>query len=461
MVRLCEFEMSALLKDSVWEEFDRADVNGRSVAVCKICQRQVAANRGVMCMHFRTQHCKPSDGSRQSDAIVDKPLSEKPKASAPRVTERCSIACQNRMNGIPDYASDAEDMHSNGSESATNLRRRRRTLLMLRYLADAPSDEAYASIIANANGQIIRTIRSLAHAYVYGTMSDLSPVESLALGRYRESMMDRLTGYGQSMEDTRNALLKPRRKPRKPIPESTEYVPMLLALALARDELETHVDNADAASTDEEEDGSDDSDNILALLTGDEDSSDGHHSNNSEDSEESGDGHHSSNSEDSEDSSNDASEDTSEHASEDSGDPSDDANRYSSAGEEASTEQSSRSDEGSEEASTEQSEQSDEGSEESEEDDEETDDEEAEDSEDSEDEDEEVEDSEDEDAEDSEDEDAEDSEDEDEEDCEDEDEEDSEDEQDSEDNRHYTKSLKRRRAEQSDLQNLKRRRFYY
>ena len=81
MVRLCEFEMCTLLKDTVWEEFDRADVNGRSVAVCKICQRQVAANRGVMCMHFRTQHCKPADGSRQIDPLASKPLCDKPQDS--------------------------------------------------------------------------------------------------------------------------------------------------------------------------------------------------------------------------------------------------------------------------------------------------------------------------------------------------------------------------------------------
>jgi hypothetical protein len=31
--------MSALLMDSVWEQFDRTGVNGRSMAVCKICQR--------------------------------------------------------------------------------------------------------------------------------------------------------------------------------------------------------------------------------------------------------------------------------------------------------------------------------------------------------------------------------------------------------------------------------------
>ena len=74
--------------------------------------------------------------------------------------------------------------------------------------------------------------------------SDLSPVESLALGRYRESMrIDSQTTLTR-WNDTRKALLKPR-KATKTVPESAEYVPMLLTLALARDGLETYVDDAD------------------------------------------------------------------------------------------------------------------------------------------------------------------------------------------------------------------------
>ena len=195
-MRLYKFEMNSLTKDTVWEAFGHADVAGRPVAVCKLCQRQVVANRGVMCMHYRMKHCKPADGSRQIDPLASKPLCDKPRAFAPPTSGRLAYvtrACiaQPRecyCNNIEDSEpSDTDDMHRSNPESAANLRRRRRTLLILRYLAADPSDKAYADIIANANGQIIRAIRTVAQAYVYGKMSDLSPVESLALGRHRES----------------------------------------------------------------------------------------------------------------------------------------------------------------------------------------------------------------------------------------------------------------------------------
>jgi hypothetical protein len=253
MMRLCEFEMCTLLKDSVWEEFDRADVNGRSVAVCKICQRQVAANRGVMCMHFRTQHCKPADGPRHIDSLTSKPLCDKPRPFIPPTsnreicTDRCSQVWQRYLDSINNNNiedGDACDTHSSSSAASdSKLRRRYRTLNMLRYLAAEPSDVAYASIIEGADDQIIKAIRGVGHAFIEGSLGDLSPVESLALGRYRKSI-EGFADDANSIECTRKALLKPR-KARGRVSGSAEYVPMLLTLALTRGGLETHVDDAD------------------------------------------------------------------------------------------------------------------------------------------------------------------------------------------------------------------------
>ena len=64
--------------------------------------------------------------------------------------------------------------------------------------------------------------------------------------------MDGLADYAQSTEHTRKALLKPR-KATKSMPGSAEYIPMLLTLALARDGLETYVDDDDNKSTDTED----------------------------------------------------------------------------------------------------------------------------------------------------------------------------------------------------------------
>ena len=177
---------------------------------------------------------------------------------------------------------------------------------MLHYLAAEPSDVTYAAIIEGADDQIIKAIRGVGRAFIQGSLGDLSPVESLALGRYRKSI-EGFADYANSMECTRKALLKPR-KARRRVPGSAEYVPMLLTLALARGGLETYVDDAD---------GSD----VSSLNSGDF--------------------------EDSHDSSNDESRHSS--AGEDSGDSNNDDNRHSSASEDGSTEQSNQSDEDSEE----------------------------------------------------------------------------------------------------------------
>ena len=283
MVRFCKFEMNNPTIDTVWELFDRVDVEGRSMAVCELCQHQIVANRGTMCMDYRMRHCKPVNGPTQTDdPLASKPLSDKAQAPDRLVVDpkssllwkRYCNCINNNVNTI-DNGEDSEisDTHTNSVDSEDNCRVRDRTLHMLHYLASGPSDEAYASIIANANGQIIRTITEVGRAYKRGDLGDLSPTESLALSRYKESI-DRFTGYMPTTERRRNMLLEPRRKPRRALPESAEYVPMLLTLALARDVLETHVDNADA-STDEDE--------------SDEDSSDAHHSSNSGDSEDSSD----------------------------------------------------------------------------------------------------------------------------------------------------------------------------
>ena len=243
-------------------------------------------------MHYRMKHCKPADNSRQSDPLASKPLSDKPKTLAPPesdrdvCTSRCSLVWQRYIDNINSNkeAGDASDTHSSSdAASVANFRRRSRALHMLHYLAAEPSDEAYAAIIENADDQIIRAIRDVGRAFIQGSLGELSPVESLALGRYRKSI-EGFADYANSMECTRKALLKPR-KPRRHVPGSAEYVPMLLTLALARGGLETYVDDADGSDGSSRNSG---------------DSEDSHDSSND-------DSRHSSASEDSEDTSNDAS----------------------------------------------------------------------------------------------------------------------------------------------------------
>ena len=198
---------------------------------------------------------------------MSKPLCDRPRAFAPPesdrdvCTERCSLVLQRHINSIK-KDDDASDMHSSSdAASVANSRRRCRTLHMLNYLAAEPSGKAYAIIIENADEQIIRAIRGVGREYNQGFMGDLSPVESLALGRYRKSIGE-LADYANSLERTREVLLKPR-KPRRHVPESVEYVPMLLTLALTKGGLEKYVDDVDESA--DMDDGSDRT-SISALL---------------------------------------------------------------------------------------------------------------------------------------------------------------------------------------------------
>jgi hypothetical protein len=250
-------------------------------------------------------------------------------------TDRCSQVWQRHIDCIRENAY-ASDTHSDGSaRSDSQLRRRYRTMNMLGYFAAEPGSGAYAVIIEAADDQIIKGIRGAGRAFIQGSLADLSPLESLALGRYRKSI-EGLSDHARWMECTRRALLKPG-KARGCVPASAVCVPMLLTFAITRGGLETYVDDDD--------DGGDVSSFTGAYFE------DSHDSSND-------DNQHSSPSEDSEDSTNDASEETSEPTTEDSSDQGDDGS------EETRTKQSEQSDGVSEEASsTEQSDQRDEGSE--------------------------------------------------------------------------------------------------
>jgi hypothetical protein len=138
------------------------------MAVCKICQRQVVANRGIMCTHYRMKHCRPSEELGQCDSFADKPLPDKPRAFAPQASDRdvCTDVCpqvlQRHLNNQVEHGY-ASDMHC-GSSATTDFdsRRRCRAVHMLYYLAAEPSDEAYACIIDLADELIISVIRATA-----------------------------------------------------------------------------------------------------------------------------------------------------------------------------------------------------------------------------------------------------------------------------------------------------------
>jgi hypothetical protein len=252
-----------------------------------------------MCVHYRMKHCKPTDGSRQINPLVSKPLCDRPRAFAPPMserdvrTDRCSQVWERHIENINKQDGDAFDAHSDGSAANdSKLRQRYRTMNMLRYLAVEPSGLAYAAIIEAAHDQIIRGVTGFGRAFIQGSLGDHSPVESLALGRYKKSI-EAFSYSASSTERARKTWFK-RRKAGGCAPVSVVNVPMLLALALTRGGLETYVD-------DDDEDRSD----VSSLRTADFE-----YSHASSD----GDGQHSSASEDSEPSNNDASEVASEHA---------------------------------------------------------------------------------------------------------------------------------------------------
>jgi hypothetical protein len=342
MVHFGKCEMNNITLDTVWEAFDRVDVAGRSKAVCRLCQHQLVANRSTMYMHYRMKHCKSVNNAAKTDnALASKPLSVRTKTPAPPklgrevCTTKCSQLWQRYLDNVntKNHDGDGEPSLSltNSADDADNDRLRDRTIHMLHYLASGPSDEAYASIIANANDQIIKTIAEIGRAYMRGDLDDLSQAESLVLSRFKDSI-DKFAYY-RTAELGRYELLKPRPKQQRPIPESAEYVPMLLALALDRGGVETYADNANA-STDADSSDASDSNN-----SGDSDgSSDGRHSDDSSgvDSEGSSDGRHGNDSSGDSDGSSNANPDSNASDSETS---SDDANCSASDSEVAQDEQ--------------------------------------------------------------------------------------------------------------------------
>jgi hypothetical protein len=263
MLHLCKHAMNQLTIDRVWEAFDRADCAGHAVAICKLCQQQIAANKSNMHMHYRVKHCKPTSELTHADVpVTSKPLyvrdhepvlehvlseSLPHKAHAPddNVRDACLRACDRYYQHVHNVLSNQDNgvmvEHSNTVDGADNIRKRQRTLRLLQYLASGASDKAYAMIIRtmDANDQLIRTIREIQRAYILGDIADLTPAESLMLSRYRTSIERSVDGI--SMEQYREVLLKPHRC----MPKSVHYVPVLLALALDRDGLEPYIDKAD------------------------------------------------------------------------------------------------------------------------------------------------------------------------------------------------------------------------
>jgi hypothetical protein len=244
-----KFEMANFSTETVCAQFDHAVVDGRPVVVCKLCDRQLIPNRGVMSMHYRMKHCNPSDNSSQSIPFTGKPLHDKPQAFAHQASDRnaCTDVCpqvlqRHLSNKVADgYTADVYC----GSSAATDFdsRRRCRAVHTLYYLAAEPSDSAYATLIERTDELVISVIRAVAREYNEGSMGCLSPLESLALSRYRKSIGN-LADYDISLKRTREVLLKPHKR-RRHVPESVEYVPMLLTLALTKSGLAKYVDDFD------------------------------------------------------------------------------------------------------------------------------------------------------------------------------------------------------------------------
>jgi hypothetical protein len=92
MLRLKKFEMSSFSVDKVWEQFDRVEVEGRSLAECKHCHRRLTGHRAAMCTHYRTKHLKPPAYMLgeidwtilgEIDSALSKPMSDAPTSELP------------------------------------------------------------------------------------------------------------------------------------------------------------------------------------------------------------------------------------------------------------------------------------------------------------------------------------------------------------------------------------------
>jgi hypothetical protein len=208
-------------------------------------------------MHYRMKHCKQTDAPMVSkpsyacDPCMSEPLPHKAYASDHRVTEMNSRTwnafCKHVNEDIANKDNDGDSMISDkhSADSIDDARKRERTLYLLRFIAAGACDEAYATIMENASDLIIGAIREVQRAYIAGDLKYLTQAESLVLSRYRKYIEQ--SAECKSVEQCQEVLLKPPRNSQSSIPRSFEYVPLLLALAVDRDGLETHIANADTA----------------------------------------------------------------------------------------------------------------------------------------------------------------------------------------------------------------------
>jgi hypothetical protein len=205
--------MNSLTKYTVWDAFDRVDVSGRPMAVCKLCHRQVAANTGVMCMHHRMKHGSGNkmlgsgDGGNES-------------RDAHKSTEHELDEPFHTPTHIPSQDSGRSAVEKQALVHAKNA---------VKHLAVCCDPTMYGGIIKHATAGVLRTIQNIARDALAVGEQMVTPSEGTVLHRYRKQLRA-IADDGSDEESLRRKLLAPPQKRVRHAPESMNYMPVAILL---------------------------------------------------------------------------------------------------------------------------------------------------------------------------------------------------------------------------------------
>ena len=168
--------MSNVTADMVHTQFDRAEVDGRSVVVCKHCNRQLTCNRSAMRLHYRMKHSKPlADAPNQIDSPTSIPVSDMPASN--------QVADSPTSNPLPPDQSKGSDVDM---RKATHALSEKRAKDAARYLAScAASPLAFRRAIdALPTSSIIRIYELVCIAAKGDGQVKLSPKQRRLCTKY-------------------------------------------------------------------------------------------------------------------------------------------------------------------------------------------------------------------------------------------------------------------------------------
>jgi hypothetical protein len=152
ILRFLSFEMSNVTGDIVQTQFDRAEVDGRSVVVCKHCNRHLTGNKSAMRMHYRMKHSKPlADAPNQVDSPTSILVSDMAASS--------QVSDSPTSNALPPDHSQGSDV---GAHKTTHSLAEKRVTDARRYLAScAASPLAFRRAIDSLPSSSIKRVYEL------------------------------------------------------------------------------------------------------------------------------------------------------------------------------------------------------------------------------------------------------------------------------------------------------------